>query len=59
MNYKLDFQPVIDGLPQLLGGCLGTLGLAAGGMVLAVVIGIGGVVLRETPVPAPASASSS
>ncbi|MCX7363516.1 MAG: amino acid ABC transporter permease [Alphaproteobacteria bacterium] len=52
MNYKLDFQPVIDGLPQLLGGCLGTLGLAAGGMVLAVVIGIGGVVLRESPVPA-------
>ena len=52
MNYKLDFQPVIDGLPQLLGGCLGTLGLAAGGMVLAVVIGIGGVVLRESPVRA-------
>ncbi|HLY89456.1 MAG TPA: amino acid ABC transporter permease [Acetobacteraceae bacterium] len=46
MNYKLDFGAVIDGLPDLLWGCLGTLGLALSGMLLALVIGIGGVVLR-------------
>ncbi|MBR3191786.1 amino acid ABC transporter permease [Bosea sp. (in: a-proteobacteria)] len=49
MNYKFDFAPVIDGLPELLWGCLGTLGLALAGMVLALVIGIGGVVLRDSP----------
>ncbi|MFC5396738.1 polar amino acid transport system permease protein [Bosea sp. CRIB-10] len=49
MNYKFDFAPVIDGLPDLLWGCLGTLGLALAGMVLALVIGIGGVVLRDSP----------
>ena len=49
MNYKFDFGPVIDGLPDLLWGCLGTLGLALAGMVLALVIGIGGVVLRDSP----------
>ena len=48
MNYKIDFTPVIDGLPSLLAGCLGTLGLALGGMALAIVIGIGGVVLRQS-----------
>ena len=48
MNYKLDFMPVIDGLPSLLAGCLGTLGLALGGMALAIAIGIGGVVLRQS-----------
>lgn len=52
MNYKLDFAPVIDGLPILLGGCLGTLGLALGGMALAIVIGIGGVVLRDSRIRA-------
>ncbi len=49
MNYQLDFTPVIDGLPSLLLGCLGTLLLAICGMLLAIVIGIGGVVLRDSP----------
>ncbi len=48
MNYKIDFTPVIDGLPSLLAGCLGTLGLALSGMALAIIIGIGGVVLRQS-----------
>ena len=48
MNYKLDFGPVIDGLPNLLWGSAGTLGLALSGMLLAIVIGIGGVVLRDS-----------
>lgn len=50
MNYTLDFTPVIDGLPSLLMACLGTFVLAIGGMMLAIVIGIGGVVLRSSPV---------
>lgn len=48
MDYKLDFGPVWDGLPNLLWGCLGTLFLALSGMTLAIVIGIGGVVLRDS-----------
>jgi polar amino acid transport system permease protein len=48
MNYQLDFTPVIDGLPSLLLGCLGTFTLALSGMVLAIVIGIGGVMLRDS-----------
>ncbi len=48
MNYTLDFTPVIDGLPSLLLGCLGTLLLAICGMLLAIVIGIGGVALRDS-----------
>ncbi|WP_114945302.1 amino acid ABC transporter permease [Microvirga calopogonii] len=48
MDYQLDFGPVIEGLPNLLWGCLGTFGLALGGMALAIVIGIGGVVLRDS-----------
>src|SRR5476649_302693 len=48
LNYKFDFSPVIVGLPNLLLGCLGTLGLALSGMVVAIVIGISGVVLRES-----------
>lgn len=48
MNYKLDFEPVIQGLPNLLMGCVGTIGLALAGMALAIVIGIGGVVLRDS-----------
>jgi polar amino acid transport system permease protein len=48
VNYRIDFTPVIDGLPSLLAGCLGTLGLALSGMALAIVIGIGGVVLRQS-----------
>lgn len=50
MNYQLDFTPVIDGFPDLLWGCLGTLGLALGGMVIAIIIGIGGVILRDSPI---------
>jgi polar amino acid transport system permease protein len=48
MGYKLDFGPVLDAMPQLLSACLGTLGLALGGMMLALVIGIGGVILRDS-----------
>lgn len=52
MNYQLDFTPVIDGLPSLLMGVLGTFLLAICGMLLAIVIGIGGVALRDSPVKA-------
>ena len=48
MDYKLDFSPVWEGLPNLLWGGLGTLGLALSGMALAIAIGIGGVVLRDS-----------
>jgi polar amino acid transport system permease protein len=48
MNYQLDFTPVIDGLPNLLLACLGTFTLALSGMALAIVIGIGGVILRDS-----------
>lgn len=48
MNYTLDFTPVREGMPALLTACLGTFGLALGGMALAIVIGIGGVVLRDS-----------
>jgi polar amino acid transport system permease protein len=48
VDYKLDFAPVIDGFPNLLWGCVGTLGLALSGMTLAIVIGIGGVALRDS-----------
>lgn len=50
MNYKLDFTPVIDGMPALLMGCLGTFLLAICGMALAIVIGIGGVILRDSKI---------
>lgn len=49
MNYTLDFTPVIEGLPNLLWACLGTISLALSGMLLAMVIGIGGVILRQSP----------
>jgi polar amino acid transport system permease protein len=52
VGYKLDFSVVWDALPSLLAACLGTLGLAIGGMLLAIVIGVGGVVLRDNRVPA-------
>ena len=48
MNYKVDFGPVIAGFPALLAGCAGTLGLALAGMALAIVIGVGGVILRDS-----------
>lgn len=50
VNYTLDFGPVVAGLPDLLRGCAGTLFLAVAGMAIALVIGIAGVVLRESPV---------
>jgi polar amino acid transport system permease protein len=48
LNYKFDFTPVIEGIPNLLWGCLGTLFLALSCMAVAIVIGIGGVVLRDS-----------
>jgi polar amino acid transport system permease protein len=48
LNYTLDFTPVLEGMPNLLWGCLGTLYLALSGMALAIVVGIGGVVLRDS-----------
>ena len=50
MGYRLDFGPVLDAIPDLLWGCGGTLLLAFSGMALALAIGIGGVVLRDSPV---------
>jgi len=50
LNYQFDFSPVIAGIPDLLWGCLGTLGLAASGIILAIIIGIGGVVLRDSKI---------
>ena len=52
MNYAFDFTPVIEGLPALLLGCLGTLWLSLAGMALAIVIGIGGVILRDSHIKA-------
>ena len=48
MDYTLDFAPVIENWQAILLGCVGTLGLALAGMVLAIVIGIGGVILRDS-----------
>jgi len=48
VNYAFDFTPVIQGFPELLLGCIGTLGLAAGGMAIAIAIGVGGVMLRRS-----------
>ena len=50
MGAKLDFSVVYDALPALLWGCLGTLGLALAGMSLAMVIGVGGVLTRSSPI---------
>ena len=52
MNYAFDFTPVIDGLPALLLGCLGTLWLSLAGMALAIAIGMGGVILRDSHIKA-------
>lgn len=48
MAYQFDFAPVLAGMPELLWGCLGTLGLAAAGMAMATVIGVAGVLMRES-----------
>lgn len=51
MNYQIDFGPVIAGFSDLLRGCAGTLFLALSGMVLATIIGVGGVMLRDSRIP--------
>lgn len=51
MKFDFDFGPVWEGMPSLLMGCLGTLGLALAGMVLATIVGIGGVILRDHHFP--------
>jgi len=48
VGYVFDFSVVFDALPSLLWACTGTLGLAISGMSLAIVIGIGGVALRDS-----------
>ena len=48
MTYGFDFGAVLDRAPELLWGSLGTLGLALAGMLLALVIGIVGVVARTS-----------
>ncbi|MCK3777877.1 amino acid ABC transporter permease [Ensifer sesbaniae] len=48
MSYTFDFGAVLDRAPELLWGSLGTLGLALAGMLLALVIGILGVVARTS-----------
>lgn len=50
MNYVFDFAPVISGFPELLKACGGTLFLALSGMVISLVIGIGGVAMRDSQV---------
>ncbi|MDX8480142.1 MULTISPECIES: amino acid ABC transporter permease [Mesorhizobium] len=48
MRYTFDFGAVLDRAPELLWGSLGTVGLALAGMLLALVIGILGVVARSS-----------
>ena len=48
MGSVLDFGVVVEKLPDLLWGCLGTFGLAFSGMGLALVVGIGGVITRSS-----------
>ncbi len=50
MGAKLDFSVVADALPTLLWGCLGTIGLALAGIVLAMTIGVLGVAARGSPI---------
>ncbi|TIT74700.1 MAG: amino acid ABC transporter permease, partial [Mesorhizobium sp.] len=46
--YTFDFGAVLDRAPELLWGSLGTVGLALAGMLLALVIGLLGVVARSS-----------
>jgi len=50
--YSLDFSVVLDRFPELLWGCLGTLALALAGTVLALAIGLSGVLLRRSRITA-------
>ncbi|MBR1230307.1 MULTISPECIES: amino acid ABC transporter permease [unclassified Bradyrhizobium] len=50
MGYQMDFSVVFDHFPQLLWGCLGTLGLSFAGMILALVIGVLGVMARGSQI---------
>ena len=47
--YAFHFGEVVGRYPELIYGTLGTLGLAAAGIVLSLTIGITGAVLRTTP----------
>jgi len=51
--YKLDFSVVFERLPELLWGCVGTLSLALAGMSLALMIGVGGVLMRQSRLALP------
>lgn len=50
MGPALDFSVVFEAMPLLLWGCLGTLGLALAGIVLALVVGVVGVVTRGSSI---------
>lgn len=52
MGPKLDFGVVLEHMPDLLWGCVGTFELALGGMILAMVIGLLGVVARSSSIKA-------
>lgn len=46
--YKLNFTVVLDRFPDLLIGVLATVGLASSGIILALFIGVGGALIRQT-----------
>ena len=46
--YKLDVTVVIERFPELLVGAMATIGLASAGIILALSIGIGGALMRQT-----------
>jgi polar amino acid transport system permease protein len=52
MGSVLDFSVVFERMPDLLWGCLGTFGLAIAGMLLAMAIGLVGVVTRSSRIRA-------
>lgn len=46
--YRLDFTVVIERFPELMVGAAATLGLASAGIVLALVLGVAGAVMRQS-----------
>jgi polar amino acid transport system permease protein len=48
MGYQMDFGVVLEHFPELLWGCLGTMGLALAGLLLAMTVGVLGVMLRQS-----------